>query len=249
MKIALISDIHANLEALEQVLRAIDQEGVDLIVNLGDLVGYNANPNECLELIRGRGDILSVVGNHDQAVSNPNKAQDFNIIAYQVIMWSIDQIAADHLNFLGNLPLNQVIEKHYLACHGTPTCADTYISYLFQGRRVLNLLRRQLNPIQICFFGHTHKRALWYRDARGKVALQPLQPGKIYLDRECQYLINPGSVGQPRNHNPAASYAVFDTQDYSIQFKLVPYDIQQTQRKILAAKLHPYLAERLAQGI
>ncbi|OPX20661.1 MAG: hypothetical protein BZ151_02800 [Desulfobacca sp. 4484_104] len=249
MKIALISDIHANLEALEQVLKVIDQEGVDLIINLGDLVGYNANPNECLELIRARGDILSVVGNHDQAVSNPDKAQDFNIIAYQAVMWSIDQIEADHLNFLSNLPLNQVLEKRYLACHGTPTCADTYIAYLFQSRRVLNLLRRQLNPIQICFFGHTHKRALWYRDARGKVTLQPLQPGKIYLDRECHYLINPGSVGQPRNHNPAASYAVFDTQDYSIQFKLVPYDIQQTQRKILAAKLHPYLAERLAQGI
>ncbi|MBW1917545.1 MAG: metallophosphoesterase family protein [Deltaproteobacteria bacterium] len=248
MKIALISDVHANLEALEGVLMSIAQEGVDLIINLGDLVGYNADPNECVELIRCR-QILSVAGNHDLAVSNPIQAQDFNIIAYQAIMWSIDQIEADNLHFLKNLPATLIIDNRFLACHGTPTSADAYISFPFQSRRIFNLIRRQLNPVQICFFGHTHKRALWYRDVRGKVALLPLKPGKIYLNQDCLYLINPGSVGQPRNHNPAASYALFDTQDYSVQFKLVPYDIKKTQRKILAAKLHPYLAERLAQGV
>ncbi|MFP3868136.1 MAG: metallophosphoesterase family protein [Desulfobacteraceae bacterium] len=248
MKIALISDIHANLEALEKVLKSIAREGVDLIVNLGDLVGYNANPNECVDLIR-RQEILSIAGNHDLAVTDPDQAQEFNIIAYQAIMWSIDQIEAHNLEFLKNLPAVLLIENRFLACHGTPTSADAYISFPFQSRRVFNLIRRRLNPIKICFFGHTHKRALWYRDVRGKVALFPVKPGKIFLDQECHYLINPGSVGQPRNHNPAASYALFDTEEHSVQYKSVPYDIKKAQHKILAAKLHPYLAERLAQGV
>lgn len=248
MKLALISDVHANLEALERVLAEIDRENVDLIVNLGDLVGYNANPRECLELIRRR-EIVCVAGNHDLAVIDPTLAQDFNLIAYHALMWSRDQLGTDHKAFLRKLPRTRVIAEYYLACHGTPNSPDAYISYHFQGKRVLNLLRRELNPIRICFFGHTHRRAIWYRDIRGKVAMLPPGPGKISLDRDWLYLINPGSVGQPRNHTPAASYAVFDTEDYAVQFKLVPYDIQKAQRKILAAKLHPYLAERLAQGV
>jgi diadenosine tetraphosphatase ApaH/serine/threonine PP2A family protein phosphatase len=101
----------------------------------------------------------------------------------------------------------------------------------------------------VCFFGHTHKRALWFRDIRGKVALQKITPDKLVLDPQGHYLINPGSVGQPRDGNPDAAYAIFDDQDFSIHFKSVAYDVAAAQKRIIEAGLPEFLAERLAQGI
>lgn len=248
MKLALISDVHANLEALEAVFQSILHEEVDLILHLGDLVGYNANPRECIDLICQH-EVLCVAGNHDRAVIDPALAQDFNIIAYQAVLWSQDQLTEVHKTFLQQLPINRVIENRFLACHGAPYNPDAYISHHFQGKRVLNLLRRELTPATVCFFGHTHRRAVWYRDVRGKVAQLPISQDKFRLEQANLYLINPGSVGQPRNRIPLASYAVFDTVAFELQFKLVPYDIGFAQSKILAAKLPSYLAERLAEGV
>lgn len=248
MKLALISDVHANLEALEAVLQSIAWEGVDLIVHLGDLVGYNANPAECVDLIRTR-QIVCVAGNHDRAVLDPALAQDFNIIAYQAVMWSTGQLTEAHKTFLQQLPITRIFEDRFLVCHGTPVSPDAYISHLFQGKRVLNMLRRELSPATVCFFGHTHRRAVWYRDVRGKVAHLPISEQQVHLDPDNLYLINPGSVGQPRNQIPLASYALFDTATFIVQFKLVPYNIVLAQNKILAANLPPYLAERLAAGV
>jgi putative phosphoesterase len=248
MKLVLISDVHANLEALEAVLQSIAQEEIDLILHLGDLVGYNANPRECIDLICQQ-NILCVAGNHDRAAINPALAQDFNIIAYQAVIWSGDQLTDEHRAFLQQLPNTRVIQDHFLACHGNPVSPDAYISHHFQGKRVLNMLRRELTPAKVCFFGHTHRRAVWYRDVRGKVAQLPVSEERVHLDPENLYLINPGSVGQPRNRIPLASYAVFDTVEFVLQYKLVPYNISSAQNKILAANLPPYLAERLAEGV
>jgi diadenosine tetraphosphatase ApaH/serine/threonine PP2A family protein phosphatase len=135
----------------------------------------------------------------------------------------------------------------FLACHGTPANPDTYIAYHFQGKRVLKELY-QHSDLRVCFFGHTHRRALWYRDIRGKVALRQIAATTMKLSPEEHYLINPGSVGQPRDGNPEAAYAIFDDQEFSIQFKSAPYDVRGAQRRILAAGLPPYLAERLALG-
>jgi putative phosphoesterase len=248
MKLALISDVHANLEALEAVLQAIAQDKVDLILHLGDLVGYNANPRECIDLICHE-KVLCVAGNHDRASLDPTLAQDFNIIAYQAVIWSGHQLSEKHKAFLQQLPVTQLIQDRYLACHGNPCSPDAYISHHFQGKRVLNMLRRELAPATVCFFGHTHRRAVWYRDVRGKVAQLPISEQSVQLDPENLYLINPGSVGQPRNQIPMASYAVFDTVEFVLHHKLVPYNIGLAQSKILAANLPPYLAERLAEGV
>jgi len=245
MRLAVISDIHSNYESLERVLAEIDREGVDAILNLGDIVGYNASPNECLELLQTRL-VWSLAGNHDLALLDLARAEYFNLIAYQAIVYAREHLRAEHLPFLQHLPLLREGEG-FLACHGTPTSVDSYVSFHFQGKRVFNYLRHQ-SRARICFFGHTHKRALWYRDVRGKVALLDIKAGKIHLDRENLYLINPGSVGQPRDGNPEAAYAVFDFRDYSIHFKSVPYDIRSAQRRILEAGLPEFLAERLALG-
>jgi diadenosine tetraphosphatase ApaH/serine/threonine PP2A family protein phosphatase len=246
MRLAIIADIHSNLEALESVLARVRQEGVDAILNLGDLVGYNANPAECLEMLQG--DVVwSLAGNHDLALLEPERAQHFNIIAYQALNWCREQLRPRHLRFLQELPLTREMNGSFLACHGTPTSADTYIAYHFQGKRVLSHLSRETG-LRVCFYGHTHRRALWYRDIRGKVALQEISRPQVMLSPEGHYLINPGSVGQPRDGNPEAAYAIFDDQEFSIHFKSTPYDVAGAQRRILAAGLPPYLAERLGRG-
>lgn len=248
MKLALISDVHANLEALEAVFQALAAENVDLILHLGDLVGYNASPRECIDLILEH-QVLCVVGNHDRAVLDTSLAEAFNILAYQAVIWSEQQLTERHRVFLQQMPLTRIIQDRFLICHGTPINPDAYISHHFQGKQVLNMLRRDFSPATVCFFGHTHRRALWYRDIRGKVAQLPVSEHPIRLDPENLYLINPGSVGQPRNHIPLASCAIFDTSEFVLQFKLVQYNIDAAQRKILAAKLPTYLAERLAEGV
>ncbi|MGQ9688840.1 MAG: metallophosphoesterase family protein [Desulfobaccales bacterium] len=246
MRLAVISDIHSNMHALEQVLTQLRQEKVDLILNLGDLVGYNANPNECIEMVR-EASVLSLAGNHDLALLDVELAQYFNIIAYQAIIWAQEQVCPEGKEFLKNLPLT-CEGDWYLACHGTPTSADSYINYHFQGKKVLKMLDKGLG-LRVCFFGHTHRRALWYKDIRGKVALLPITPGKILLEPRWHYLINPGSVGQPRDGNPEAAYAIFDQEEFSIHYKSVPYDVAAAQDCILKAGLPEYLAERLAQGV
>lgn len=246
MRLALISDIHSNFEALDAVLPCIDREGVDLILNLGDTVGYNASPNECLELLHER-PVLSLAGNHDLALLEVSRAEFFNIIAYQALIWSREQLRPEFLEFFRNLPLLRE-GRGFLACHGTPTDADAYVAHHFQGKRVFNYVRQ--NPgVRVCFFGHTHKRALWYRDVRGKVAVLPVPWEKMVLDPSCLYLINPGSVGQPRDGIPEAAYAIFDDEEFSIHFKSAPYDIKGAQERILSAGLPVFLAERLAQAI
>ncbi|MBW1990575.1 MAG: metallophosphoesterase family protein [Deltaproteobacteria bacterium] len=246
MRVALISDIHSNLEALTSVLQRLKQESVDIILNLGDIVGYNASPNECVELLQDK-PILSLAGNHDLAVLEVSRAQHFNIIAYQALLYSREQLRPEFLDFFRNLPLTRQ-GRGFLACHGTPTSPDSYVLFHFQGKSVLNYLR-QHPDLRVCFFGHTHRRALWCRDIRGKVALLPIKPEKMVLDKDCLYLINPGSVGQPRDGNPEAAYAIFDDEEFSIHFKSVPYDIRSAQQRILAAGLPEFLAERLAQGV
>lgn len=246
MRLAIIADIHSNLEALESVLEQLSREGVESILNLGDLVGYNASPGECLDLLRSRLDLINLAGNHDLAVLERERAQFFNIIAYQALMWCREQLPPAELEFLRGLPLT-LQTPGWWACHGTPSNPDTYIAYHFQGKRVLRDLSKGAD-VRVCFFGHTHRRALWQRDIRGKVALQELSQPKVSLSRDSHYLINPGSVGQPRDGSPEAAYAVYDDEEFSIHFKSVPYDISRTQRRILQAGLPPYLAERLALG-
>jgi diadenosine tetraphosphatase ApaH/serine/threonine PP2A family protein phosphatase len=246
MRLAVISDIHSNYEALQSVLTQIDREEVEAILNLGDIVGYNASPNECVELLKER-QVWNLAGNHDLAVLDLDRAQHFNIIAYQAIRWSREQLRPEHLEFLRALPLTLEMAG-LLACHGSPTNPDTYITYHFQGKRAFSHLM-DMAHVRICFFGHTHRRALWYRDIRGKVALQEITAPRVMLEADCHYLINPGSVGQPRDGNPEAAYAIYDSQEFSIHFKSVPYDVAAAQRRILAAGLPAFLAERLVLGV
>jgi predicted phosphodiesterase len=247
-KAAIISDIHGNLEALQAVLRSIESDGVDYIVHLGDLVGYNANPRECVHLLKSKR-VISVLGNHDLAVLEPRMAKSFNVLANQAITYTQQQLTNSEVQYLRSMPRIEVLWDKYLLCHGSPESIESYLLNLFQTKRIFNLLRKRFAGIRLCFFGHTHIQKLWVCDQRGKVISPQTLPKTFSMNSEDLYLINPGSVGQPRQKDNRAHYLLFDTNCESVHFKAVPYDVEKAQQKIMQARLPEYLAHRLQDGI
>ncbi len=246
-RVAILSDIHGNLEALESVLRAAQAEGVDAFWHLGDLVGYNADPKACLEILRECG-ARGVQGNHDLAALDPQIAESFNVLAYEAIHYTIRQLNSAHLAQLHALPLCRTMEG-VLLCHGTPETPHSYILNLYQARRIFNLMRKKYADIHVCFFGHTHQQKVWVQDPRGKVTALDFMDDTLRLNPENIYLINPGSVGQPRQQDSRARFLVFDTDLHAVLFRAVPYDVKRAQEKIFRAGLPEYLALRLQDGV
>jgi predicted phosphodiesterase len=248
VRIAVLSDIHANIEAFQAVLHDLDDR-TDSILNLGDLVGYNASPNECVDLAREMG-IRSVQGNHDQAVCEMELASSFNIYAHLAILWTKGVLSRKNLRFLSGL--TKILN---LSCgpafHGSPESTCSYIGLHFQARSVLKRMKKGLwGQGNVCLYGHTHKRKVWQMDVRGKVAPVEIPPdGVVRLNVEEFYLLNPGSVGQPRNGDSRSSYFIFDTDEHTVRFRLVEYDISTTMKKIVDAGLPEFFATRLVDGI
>ncbi|HYA02130.1 MAG TPA: metallophosphoesterase family protein [Syntrophobacteria bacterium] len=248
MKIAVIADIHSNLEAFRAVLHDLAKESVSAMVNLGDLVGYNASPGECVNLAREHR-IISIQGNHDRAAVQPRFAEGFNILAHQAVLWSASALNPEQKSFLDSLPHTLLLWDHYLLFHGAPDNSEAYIFYLFQAKKAFDYMRKKMPGVKIAFFGHTHHRALWRRDVRGKVQSLTVTQGIMAVDPEEMCLINPGSVGQPRERQWEASYLIFTTDPPALEFRSVPYDLRGAQTKIREACLPDYLAERLAKGV
>jgi predicted phosphodiesterase len=244
---AILSDIHGNLEAFEAVLQAIENDGIELTVHLGDLVGYNANPRQCLHLARRR-EIISILGNHDLAILDPRFAEGFNLLALQALHYCERQLEDDDRSYLRGLDHTGTLLDKWFLCHGSPEHVGSYILHVFQAKRAFNFLVKKHSSISICFFGHTHMQRLWVRDERGKVFAPDMGNGVITFEDGRSYLANPGSVGQPRQGDNRAHYLIFDTDARTIHFRAVPYDIRKAQRKILEAGLPSYLAERLEGG-
>lgn len=248
MRVAVLSDIHSNIEAFQAVIRDIEDYQSDQILNLGDLVGYNASPNECVNLARDIG-IRSIQGNHDQAACDPLIAEDFNIFARNAILWTRKNLIDENIQFLSELEKNFRLPCG-LACHGTPDSTHNYIALPFQARATLKKMKKGAwGNVKVCLFGHTHKRKVWRMDVRGKVAPVEIPlDGMIRLNEDEFYLLNPGSVGQPRNGDPRSSYFIYDTENNTVSFKLVKYDVTSTMKKITQANLPELLAKRLLDG-
>ena len=246
MKYAIVSDLHGNLEALQAVLGdALDK--VDAVVCLGDIVGYNANPRECLSLVR-RTCALVVAGNHDQAACGARAYDDFNDWARQAMDWTRDQLSADEVEYLRRLPVTAPFGEGWIAAHGSPRHTD---EYLFDERGFeagFDSLIRLQPEARACFVGHTHLPMIWKRDGDGRVYRADDRSRLVALDPTCRYIVNPGSVGQPRNGIPLAAYAILDEAAPRVELRRVPYDVSAAQEKIHDAMLPPLLAERLAIG-
>src|SRR5579864_5520839 len=249
MRILLLSDIHSNLEALDACLAKAPAH--DVAVNLGDIVGYGASPNEVIERSRDSAQLF-VRGNHDKAACGLMDVTDFNPVAGMAALWTREHLKPENLEWLRQLPqgpirVDEELDAQFV--HGSPIDEDEYLVTLRDAQEPLTY-----SSVALTFFGHTHIQGGFCKNSE-KGVLQPVygSPDKratyeVKLDPETQYLINPGSVGQPRDTDWRAAFAVFDTEAYSLTYYRVPYDLQRAQQRILDANLPQRLAQRLAVG-
>ncbi len=242
MKIVLISDVHANLEALVTVKKSIRNEGADSILFVGDIVGYGANPNECIEILQDLTD-KAVAGNHDWAAIGKNSTEYFNPAAKEAIEWTHDQLTEASKAFLNTLPLRGELQQ-CLYVHATPENPQDwdYISTTWEAHASFQAFSQQ-----VCFIGHSHQPAIFIKPAEGDTLLE--QSTHIMLKQHNRYLINIGSVGQPRDGTPLAGYGIYDTKKNEYRLIRVQYDINTAQQKIIDAGLDPFLAQRLSIGM
>jgi predicted phosphodiesterase len=247
MKAAILADIHANLPALEAVHKDFSHEGVQAVWTLGDVVGYGAEPFACLQMLADL-DAVLIAGNHEQAACDLAEANGFNSTAAHAIRWTRGVLTKDTRKNLCELPLNHSPEPGVFLFHGLPGNALGYLRTEETGQMVFDHLSDRDPRIRVAFFGHTH-RPMIFTHLEGR-PIWMFEPGdELLLARGRRYLINPGSVGQPRNGNPCAQYVIFDVEKGHINFRKVPYDIDAAQERILEAGLSPSLAARLTQGI
>jgi predicted phosphodiesterase len=243
VRLALISDVHANLEALQATLVDIDARGVDRIVCLGDIVGYNANPAECIALIRGA-DALCVAGNHDLAVCGRMPTKNFPATAARAIAWTHRHLSWDDLLFLAGLPLKACIEGGLVAVHGAlhpqTECATVRLDSDELRLQSFYALIADPSQAQVGAFGHTHQVGVYEFRASGAVALPCEQT--IKLRDDAYYLINPGSVGQPRSKDKRASYMVLDLAQRTVTVHRVSYNAAAARAAARQAGLAPTLA-------
>jgi diadenosine tetraphosphatase ApaH/serine/threonine PP2A family protein phosphatase len=242
MKILIISDVHANLVALEAVLA--DCGPVDAVWNLGDTIGYGPKPRECLARVRDIGADPFLVGNHDLAAIGAIGTADFNAIARLANQWTSRQLAPEDVEFLRNLPVTTTAAGITLA-HGSPR-SPVWEYVVDEATATENFDHFATN---LCLIGHSHVAlyATLPADQR-RADLFLLQPGDTIDFSAGRWLVNPGSVGQPRDHDPRAAYAILDTDRATITAHRVPYDIAATQRQMTDAGLPRPLIERLALG-
>jgi predicted phosphodiesterase len=230
VKYAVISDLHANAEALSAVLACIERDGVDEILCLGDIVGYAASPNECVRLLRATG-ARSIAGNHDRAAAGVKDLVDFGERARRAIAWTRTHLTEDNLEFLRGLPSTLLTEERLFLVHGALHPApndDLHLSTPARVARSLAELATGRFGAKLCFFGHTHRPAVYsYRGGRA----HPLQGPTHVLADDAHYLVNPGSVGESRDGDVRAAYALFDTRERRLELRRIEYDVSSAERR------------------
>ncbi|MCD6351869.1 MAG: metallophosphoesterase family protein [Armatimonadetes bacterium] len=245
MRYGVLSDVHSNLPALKAVLAALEEEGVDEYLCLGDIVGYGPFPNECCEILAELG-ARCVRGNHDEAAINPSKELWFTSAALTCIRWTRDVLTDANRLFLAGLE-PRYIGEHFVLCHGSIPDPDFYTTSPRDALLSFRVLAQQL-----AFFGHTHY-AEWFEYDPTRQRLPSLRPSpdgdKVLLREGVQYMVNPGSVGQPRDRRSSAAFAILDLEEGSFELKRVPYNIAETQQAILEAGLPEAMARRLSVGM
>jgi len=243
MIIAIIADLHSNLEATQAVFAEIDRRSPDRVLCLGDLTGYNANPNEVVDIIRDR-EIPTVMGNHDAAVCGLEDPWFFRSAAKRAIEWQIETLREDNRRWLASCPEQIQFGGAFLGVHGSPSSRDDYIIDWLDAMRQLEYLNGR-QTVRACFFGHSHRPSFF--SEKGNTNAPNLTEVR-QLNAANRFFINPGAVGQPRDRDPRAAFGLFDLEKLTFEFCRVEYAIDACARRILDAGLPSELARRLAKG-
>lgn len=243
MQILIISDVHANLVAFEAVIEAAGE--VDAVWHLGDIVGYGPKPGECIDRLTSLDPAASLIGNHDWAAIGRLQLDEFNPVARFATYWTTAQLTTAHVQYLESLP-NRLIDEDWMLVHASPR--HPIWEYVYTARVAKENF--ELFDTPVCFLGHTHVQ-LYISEDMANEEQPPSQPedGDTVTMKDVRYIVNPGSVGQPRDNNPDAAFAIYDTETRTVTFRRTPYDIEKTQAQMDAAGLPRPLITRLAIGV
>jgi predicted phosphodiesterase len=240
MRCAVISDVHSNMEALEAVLRDAKTRKIRDVHFLGDAVGYGPNPNECVEMLKEHCKVL-LAGNHDWAVLGLTDIEYFNDYAREAILWTINELKEENLKTLGTFPIIKPMKKeNILFVHSTPKEPEQWHYLLTQWDAEINF---HYFEQQICVLGHSHQPFVIEKYPTGEMVTHRREASIGKLER---YIINAGSVGQPRDRDPRACYAILEEE--KVELVRVPYPVERTQKKMREAGLPRFLIDRLSEG-
>ena len=246
MRYLVLTDIHANLEALDTCLEDARSRGYDKTLVLGDHVGYGADPNAVIERIRQLKPAFVVRGNHDKVACGLEQAEGFNAVAKSAAKWTLDMLIPEYREWLAALPEGPIdVDDVVQICHGSRFDDDAYIFDELDAVRALKVSSRPL-----CMFGHTHYPVIFELSAETFDSAGPAAAGEsqLCLKDGSKYLVNPGSVGQPRDGDPRAAYAIVDTARRCVELLRLNYAVEEAQAKVIRAGLPEVLAQRLAVG-
>ena len=246
MRYLILSDIHANWEALQAVAEAASSDGYDEILCCGDIVGYGADPNPCVDWVR-RNAKITVRGNHDKVAVGLEDLEWFNPAAQASAQWTSEALSAENQAWLQALPRGPIPVTDFQILHGSPADEDEYVIQLAEAAVAGPYL-----DTRVSFFGHTHIQGGFLYQRGVPRRIQPVGAGKDRLEYELDpdlfYLINPGSIGQPRDRDPRAAWAIYIPEARLVIYRRTTYDVRSAQHKIIAARLPNILAHRLAAG-
>lgn len=244
MKVAFVSDIHSNIEAFSTALSIIKNRRIDKIISCGDIVGYGPDPEEAVNLYK-ENNIIGVRGNHDAGAVGDSILYEFNEYAKLALLFTKRNISQSSENLLKALP-TLLQEKEFTVFHGFPNPKNPF-KYILSEFDVVEAFSYITTPVS--FYGHTHVPCICRLSPDNKLEVFPAHKQTKYkLEKNYKYMINVGSVGQPRDGNPKGSFVIFDTEEYTIEFVRFSYDIEKVYSKIIERKLPSYLGERLFTG-
>jgi diadenosine tetraphosphatase ApaH/serine/threonine PP2A family protein phosphatase len=248
MRYLVLTDVHANLEALDTCVADARDRSFDKTLLLGDIVGYGPDPNEVVDRVKHLDAAAAVRGNHDKVACGIEQADGFNLVARSAAVWTLEALTAEHRSWLAALPAGPIrVDSVIEICHGSPFDEDAYIFDELDAIRALKASDRQ-----VCLYGHTHQPMTFEQSAKNGMSVLDDGPSPGYVELPLRdgfkYLLNPGSVGQPRDGDPRAAYAIVDTERRRVELVRVTYPVALTQSKIVKAGLPDILAQRLAVG-
>ncbi|MDY6864215.1 MAG: metallophosphoesterase family protein [Thermodesulfobacteriota bacterium] len=241
MRWAILSDIHSNLEAFRAVLLRLEKEKIDRIAFLGDIIGYGADPEMCIELLKKTTECV-VAGNHDLGAVGKSETTFFNAMAKTAIEWTANKIWKSHYDYLKELPLIKLLDDFFMV-HSTPLYPSQWNYILSEDDAAYNF---HFFDHSVCFIGHSHSPQVFI--LKNGDNLSTIKSTHFFIEEGSRYIINVGSVGQPRDGNPDSCFGILDTEKREFRYIREPYNIHKAQQKIIDAGLPKVLAERIGVG-